>query len=597
MKRLRLSALFAFLLAFALVLPAGAITSASYIPMTITESSGTARTNLALTAAINNSTLATNNYIAANGLNTAVTAHEDVAGTPLAHMVATDRTNFYVAALGANGELVQDYQLGYTPAQSNMTIIPGQTGQIGITDAAALEPGAGTWEVSAGGYFNKTSSSGTYGGSVIEKPGAFKLYHSAFGVMTGIVYAAGTTTQTEVPISDIIEGTWNGGYNGAGCTQTTQYVCFATSADSKYVVATATTNVTSTFNVTAFAGAVTSSVSGVQVGIRYADGSAANGACVTPGLILYGVTVSGTEACTTSAAFGTSTQTITRPGGGSWGYLDLLNLTVSVSGRAQAAGGNLQLDYVTVTPTYYNTVAATVDKGFSSGTHTFALGTDATNLYITIDAGAQTTTPKATVVNTALDWRLQDADVIPYATAYQITIAGVTQGLYPAPTTIVTSAALPDISGQSHPGTFQWAAAGTNPTGVTVSLGSITPTTPNVAPASVAETLFGGITGTPVPPPNLFFPTPSSALPILPILVATNNSSFAPIQALYLLIVVGSTAALGFFVWSKTRHPIPMALAMIVLLSIWGVSGLIPVFFVFLFAFFAFGIAMAMARA
>lgn len=573
------------------VLPVYAASAPSYIPLIISESSGTARSNLALTATIDNTQLQTLIYIDANALDTAVTPSIG-AVTPLAHMVVNDRTNFFVPAVGANSQVTQSYQLGYEPPLAEMEIVAGNGGYVTVADNAAMEPGSGEWSVTMDGYFDTAAAQ--VGTSPWIKQGAVGLVVSSAGNITGSVMDAATTT-TQAPNSDVIEATWE---EFSGCTITTQFTCIDAddAAFMRVVNIGGVSSALSSFGIVNPGLANTSQILQVEVLIDYRCSGTCTGpgASVRPGLTLLGVTVDGTIDSSTSLTDVTSTQVIARPGGGPWRITDLPALQLRIFAQNTAAGTtDTMVDFARVRVTYADAVAS-VSAPVSAGEHVIVLGTDATNLYLTVDAVAPVTVAKATVQNTALNWFLPASSAaMPYANDIVVTIGGV-QELFFDPITIITGTALPDRSGQGHNGVFTY---GSSPTGITVTVGNLTVSAPSQASGAPVEPLYGGITGTPVPPGGLFFPTPSTNIPLLPILVDTNNPNFVPIEGLYLVLTIGTTMALGYFLWRVTRHPIPMCVGMLSLLTVWGVMGLFPLLFLFPIAAVCFGTALAMARA
>lgn len=134
MKRLLRSLLYAVVTMMIVSLPV--LATGYSAPLTIVEDDGNAYPALPVSVTVDNQWLADNGFMDADALDTAV---ETLGGATRAHMVVDDRLLTW-AAVPANSQTNLYYTTGNTPA-TDADILVGYGGYITLADAAALELG------------------------------------------------------------------------------------------------------------------------------------------------------------------------------------------------------------------------------------------------------------------------------------------------------------------------------------------------------------------------------------------------------------------------------------------------------------------------
>src|SRR3972149_1664403 len=172
----------AVVLIWALAFPALAVAdSFSYSPpLTVRESSGTARPGIAVVGTINNAYLAANGYIATTGLNTSLTTV-----SPSTYTLEDGRIAFFVPSLQANGSNTYNYNLGTSVLRTAVPLLFGTGGYVTTADDPALECGTGC-RLNITGYMDTS-----YSGSpryIFRKENAAELYVSAASTLTAALY-------------------------------------------------------------------------------------------------------------------------------------------------------------------------------------------------------------------------------------------------------------------------------------------------------------------------------------------------------------------------------------------------------------------------
>jgi len=128
--------------------------------------------------------------------------------------------------------------------------------------------------------------------------------------------------------------------------------------------------------------------------------------------------------------------------------------------------------------------------GISSGEYIVTTSANTTHLRIAIDGTiVDTATLSANVTDNINDWVWGQNNVMPYSDNISISVNG-TQVLLYEPVTYIIGDNLPDLAGASQNGTITW---GANPTGVTVSLGSMVSSsqpTPGLAITTPAQDIL-----------------------------------------------------------------------------------------------------------
>jgi len=471
------------------------------IAITVTNT-GSAQTNLVAFATIDNSNLATQNFIATDGLNTAV----EETGTARLYLPRNNRVALYLPSLAVNETRTYTYYLGYSPAQADFKFMAGQTGYVATADAASLEPGGSNFEVEWKGYFDATKT-----GSLLEKEDAYGLdvvtagTARAYFAATSYLYPDAAGDLTDVPsqqpastfhydkVDDPVGSPDDGStyiYNGTVYLEKIDY-----------------------YNITDLTIPSGSSVLAVYTTIRGYTATSPPGGIYRPYLRLGGVSVAGTTR-TNVSPWATYTETIARPGGGSWSSSDFNALQVG-AGLQAGWDGDITWGTTYVTQVYVTVVyGPVVTYALASGIHTIKATRTTNTLELFTDTVSRgTATSAVTVTNTTNTGKSAENGPAVYTEYAKVSIAG-TQQLWYQPNTIVLGTNLPDRSGQGNVGIITW---GSDPvSGVAVSAASAVPANPT------------SLLGTGQTEPN-FLPTFQAPTPINPISVEPVNVPFYPL--------------------------------------------------------------------
>jgi hypothetical protein len=128
---------------------------------------------------------------------------------------------------------------------------------------------------------------------------------------------------------------------------------------------------------------------------------------------------------------------------------------------------------------------AHVSAAMASGSHVVKVTADGTTMKLWIDGvdSSSFTLNGATTADTVNNWTFMTSGFMPYANYIKITVGGVLV-LHYQPTAIIATTVLPDLAGAVQNGAFTF---GTNPAGITVTLGALT----------VPSTVTGGVSDNP----------------------------------------------------------------------------------------------------
>lgn len=157
-----------------IVLMAGAAYAAFQANLVVIEGDGNAHTMLGCRANMDNTFMAANGYMDADGRDTLVT----LGGTDYAHMPREGFTHFAVPVT-AHSTTTFEFTTGNTPA--DMSIVPGDGGYVTTPYAVALEPGD-TFEFEYQDTFVDTAKAQTF----VGKPGAFQITQSGGTLLSAI---------------------------------------------------------------------------------------------------------------------------------------------------------------------------------------------------------------------------------------------------------------------------------------------------------------------------------------------------------------------------------------------------------------------------
>ena len=396
--------------------------------ITVTEELGAAHSRLPVSATVNNAYLAEHGFITPSGLDTRV-MH---VGTELPHMLADDRTLF-VTDIEANSQRILDYTTG-NAALSSFSIITGHGGYLVVPDGGNIELGD-NFELELKGYVDTTN----VGLDLAVKPGAFRKYVSADGVITFAILQAGAAGQTAVLRVDGNSRPLESSRRGAPTHwEAVRYH----DADESYIQEWADSWRLNMFNLEMpwdvwsvdsvrvfFTGRATLVGSTLHVHFQ-------------PVLRLGGQEVVGTNQFTTATSYHTWSEVLARPGGGDWTVGDVDNLEVGMkllggwcATRDDWNHARLTELYVEITYTKAVSWVEVSATGIASEERTIKTTADGTNLRLFVDGieKASTALGGATTTNNSSWTRLYQ----PYLNHATLSVAG-TRTLWYQPNTIIT---------------------------------------------------------------------------------------------------------------------------------------------------------------
>jgi hypothetical protein len=402
-----------FSLIIAVLLP-GSVALASDISgalyrmgITITNT-GTAATGVATVATIN-----TPNLIAGKFCSDSVTnmAMQNSAGGDVPFMPGYEANPwvFFVPTIGNNAQINNTLYTADS-SEGNLVYFPG-TGGMTATDSATLEPG-NNFEYEWFGYSDMTTVA-----NWISKSGGISWGVSAAGTIKAAIAGAGTATNANMTI------------NGAGDSATLPYSSGANHWEQ------VDDPVASPDNDSTKVG-VNGSGSGTDYYALTGEGSIPSDAIINYvqvvmrdlGTVGYGSHFArlrlnsnyteGTSRCPSS--WTTYTETLSRPGGGSWSYSDLANLQVGCYVVGSSGSNYVTQLYVVVN---YTPALEITSTGNTAGEHEYRLTHNGSTVKLYVDdvekaSGACT----ASVPDTSSGWTLMAN--VTYMEYYKFTKSG-----------------------------------------------------------------------------------------------------------------------------------------------------------------------------
>jgi len=448
------------LLALLGLLFTSSIASAAYlysIDISVTNT-GSAQTNLVVFATVDNDLLADNGFIEADALDT----NAEEGGTSRAYLPRDSRVGVYLPSLATNETKIVTYELGYSPVQTDFYFMAGPDGSVSTADAANLEPGASNFEVEWSGYFDATKT-----GDLIAKGASYGLISATAGQVKAFI-GAGSSTYTEP--NPNAAGNYNQ-WTVTGASSAWEAVDDPEGSpnDSDYIQAVVAAYRTSVnLQNPGLEGAY---ITSVVVYFR-ARLTAPDTTTITPFLRVRNVNSDGTPQAPTGS-WVTYSQTIGRPGGGSWQVADFANLEVGVLCQTPSEVGWVSQLYVRVNYTAAGSTGVT--DTVASGSHIFRMVRTGTSLELFTDAVSQGTTTVTDPPNqTSVVTSFHNGPSV-YADYATIDIAG-TEVLRYEPNAIIVSTTLPDRSADTaNDGTITF--SNDAPTGVTVAVAGMESTT------------------------------------------------------------------------------------------------------------------------
>lgn len=487
-------------------------------PLSVSEGNGTSYTELPVVVSMNNDWLAANGFMDADALDTRV---QTLAGSNKPWMVVDDKTLFSIP-VPASSQTNLYFSTGETSA-SVMNIIAGYNGYITTADIAALEPG-NNFEFEWDGYVD---TSYEYGKMLMQKWGALDVYVNAAGQITADMLNASagfpTVAATNTGVNDtaatshtfnlpagIVAGnllivfatadastpaavfTFPDGWAELYQSNSASYgtaACYYKIADgTEGATITVTTDKTqetshTSYRITGFMG-VPEAINNIAADSINPDPPSLTASWgADNNLWIAAEHNDGTASvAAVPAGYGGGINAVSGGGGCSTGTSQINNAAATENpGVYNLTGAEQWITGTVVVAGDYTNQASVVITGIASGEHTVTVAADAVNFWISVDAsvpaGAETVALAGSTTNdTANDWYwMYNADtsivngVTPYLDSIVVDVAAVETMRY-EPVTMIIGDELPDETG-TYDGTFTW---GSNPSGVTVTLGSMT---------------------------------------------------------------------------------------------------------------------------
>ncbi len=547
MKRFIRASLAAFILLVAVVIPVLAVDTYNYyLDITITDTSGAARTNVVVMTGVSPTNLNAAGYILSTGLDTAIKDGQSLTSTDLQYYLNSTQTALVLPTLGAYQARTVRLYMGFAPNKTAYPIVVGTGGYITTTDADALEP-ANNFQIEVNGYFNTTSGADK---NILSKSNALQLYVSNTNEITGTMFGTAASAISYTTGED-------GGGDVFGVNWTAQ-----------------------TFTTVGALG-----LSNINL-LLYKAGSP--GATLTVSLYATsGGKPTGSSLATTTLA----TSVITTDTAGVYYVFSLpyslaasTMYSVVTSCTGGSAGNEVYWKWDATAPSYTGgtvvisadsgatwTVQSTIDAmfnvvaspatsvaaaGITSGVHDIILSADTTNLkiYDGVTLKGTTALAGASVVDNSNNFIWLQTNVCPYVTYIKYTVGGALVITYQPPS-LYTNPTVNDLTGAAQNGTITWGA--NSSLNVAVSgVGSYAST----VNTSVAGSSGGGIVDPLVQPGN-WYATGNVNLPFYSTFNSAATALGMTTQTLYVWFMLGLAAGAGLMLVVFTGSPMLAAVA------------------------------------
>lgn len=568
------------LLAFgAAVVVVGGITawaSTFSYAFSVTNNTSSPLTNIPFIVSISNTYLQSIGY-EGTGVDTEVTM-----GGSKPHMVADDKV-LAVADLSANTSSSGSYGIGGITSPT-MPIVVGYGGYITTPDAPNLFNSA-NFSISTSAYVGAA-------GNFSEQAGAYALSDSGTGTITGNVTGTGniSVSQSNIYTDMALYGDQN------RATQYLQSVAKGTVASASFYMEAWGSGIVGTANITirqasddSLLGILgTVNLGGLSVGNR----SLVTGSNPVTNPIRQDLRISVEVPTFTFAAYpGVAYENNDTIYGKSQMWSSLTNYF--------DWGSDLAINYIITTND-----TAVIATGISNGEKNISLTNNQGLLSLSVNSVLKDSVYGVSMNNSSsgIKW----LEGIPYADSITYSVNG-TQQLYYAPNTMIIGTTLPDRSADAtnNDGTITW---GTNPPGVTTTLGALTLVGQSAAPVNQGVTADNSslLTDNPLMPVTMYTEMDTSNIPGGQAIDDILSLSGTPKAIWWYPFIFGIICIIGMTVYEATTAHLTMegdykvmAVTMECLLILFGVLGwtqghsLIPLFPSFLFPIAATPIVMS----
>ena len=137
-----------------------------YFPITITDTSGVARTNVPILTNVQGTNLSNAGYMTSGGMDTDIQSGT----TSLSYMMGTTQIPVVIPNLGSYSSSTVNLYTGYSPNQTSFPIITGNNGQISTVNSTSLNIGT-SGNYSEQVYFNPASTGYLFNSSALTVQG------------------------------------------------------------------------------------------------------------------------------------------------------------------------------------------------------------------------------------------------------------------------------------------------------------------------------------------------------------------------------------------------------------------------------------------
>lgn len=542
-----------------------------YMDITVTDTSGTSRTNVVVMTGISPTNLYNAGYILSTGLDTAIKDGASLTSTDLQYYLNSTQTALVLPTLGANQSRTIRMYMGYSPAKTAYPIIVGDSGYITTADAAALEPAA-DFEIEISGYLD-TSAADKY---ILKKDGALELYTSDVGEITGKIWT-GTTASIESGGISLYSNIYGANWAMQSFTSLGEYCPSVKIYTQKYADPSGNFVIglyaTSGGNPTGSALA-TSTITATSV---TADGYY-TGTFTTPVQLTNGVVYAIVMNCVSGDA-GNYIKAA---------YLQTANIYAGGQAKTSSNSGstwsNLNYDfYFAVNDLGSKEVVGT---GITSGEHIIKLTADGTNLKLfdgVTEKDSEALAGKS-VTNNANNFVWLDDNSVPYADYIKYTVSDTLLITY-QPAALYTNPTLNDLTGTAQDGTITW---GSN-ADLDIAVSGVGSYASTVNTSAVYNDSVGDYV-TPITQPDNWYATGSITLPFYD----TFNSAAASIgmttQTLYVWVILGLAAGAGIALVVFTGSPMLAAVACGIIIAAGVNSAVLSAWMLYTYILLALGI-------
>lgn len=443
----------------------GAATYTQYVGITIANNNASGFAYMPVILNINNSQLASYGYISASGLNTNFAE----GGTNSIYSLTTSKAVIVIPVLSASQQRTYQYQLGYSPAQSDYPFSSGYGGNVTIADAAALELGS-NFEINVSGYFDASKT-----GDIVSKTSAFALVSDGVGNITATIPSSSieqiSQTQNNQAVGLVAGASWKS----------------QTFLSSGYTIDSVILLIKRTGSPGTMTVGIYATSAGKPTGASLSTGSI-NASVISTGAAW--VTIDMTNISLNAAtAYAIVASCPTGDGSNKvdWAWKDTNVYTSGTYVQSADSGVNWTVfnDYDFAFKVNSYIPSAIVTSSATSGEHNIKVTADTTNLKLYIDTVEEDSVALAgaSVPDNANNWVLCNNNVMPYIDYYKHTVSGTLKAWY-QPVTLIIPTALADRSGNGNSGVINF---GTNHPSITVTIGGITPSTSYEASSGTGE--------------------------------------------------------------------------------------------------------------